>query len=80
MRALFTGDATSFVAVWPRLIQWIASAARMTHEGTPNAAESECSPRRSGHKDNVTPEDRPHNHHVMHERFKAKVERMIWPD
>ena len=78
MRALFIGDAASFVALSPWLIPWIASAMKMTREEARNAPRSEFSRPRSGDKNK--PEECPRNQAVMHERFRAKVEALIWPD
>ena len=82
MSALLAGDAASSAVLG--LLLWIvpliAVAAKLTYDRTRNVFRSGLPHNRSGHKGNGKPEGRPHNHDVMHERFKAKVEAMIWPD
>jgi hypothetical protein len=82
MSALFAGDAASSAVLG--LLLWIvpliAVAAKLTYDQTRNVFRSDFPQNRSVDKGNGKPADRPRDHDVMHERFKAKVEAMIWPD
>jgi len=73
MRALVTGIST-----W--IIPTLAAAARSIHERARKTRGSEIAHPPSGDKGSAEPEDRSRNPAVMHDRIKAKVEAMIWPD
>lgn len=73
MRALVTGIST-----W--IIPTIAAAANLIRGQTGDARRNERPKLRLVDGRDTEPGDRLCDPAIMHERFKAKVEAMIWPD